>query len=79
MKYPLEGWQVGTIKGDQGLSRKCYKDILKLKNKILQEYSVTENTLKVNLVDLDPRGVPINDNLTLIGEVKKVQTGIEIF
>lgn len=33
MKYPLEDRQIGVIKGDEGLARKCYKDILKLKKK----------------------------------------------
>lgn len=54
MKYPLEGEQVRTIKGDQGLFRKFFKDSLKLKKNTWQERSMTESTLKVNLVDLDP-------------------------
>lgn len=33
---------------------------------------MTENTLKVNLVDLDPLEDPTCDNLTPIGEIKKV-------
>lgn len=52
MKYPLEGGHVGTVKGDPGLARKCYKDNLNLKNKTFQKHPVMENTLKVNLVDL---------------------------
>lgn len=54
MKYPLEGGHVRLIKGDQWLARKCYKDSLKLKKKTQQDRHTTENTFKVNLVDLDP-------------------------
>lgn len=70
---------MGTIKGDQGLARESYKDSLKLKNKTLQENHVTENTLKVNLVDIDPREDLADDSLDPIGELKKVQIGIEYF
>lgn len=72
MKYPLEGGYVGTVKGDQGLARKCYKDSLKLNKKTLQEHPIMENTLKVTLVDLDhlielnPRGDLTNDSLNPI-------------
>lgn len=54
MKYSLEGGEVGIIKGDQGLARKCYKDSLKLKKKTQQDRPMTKNTLKEDLVDLDP-------------------------
>lgn len=79
MKYPLEGVQVWVIKGDKGLSRKCYKDSLKLKKKIHQERPAMENTLKVNLVDLDPREDPLDDSLTPIGELENVQIGVKSF
>lgn len=67
MKYSLEGGHVGIVKDDQGLSRKCYKDSLKLKKKIQQEPPMLKDSLKVNLVDLDPREDTTGDNLTLIG------------
>lgn len=67
------------IKGDQGLVRKCYKDSLKLKNKTLQEHPVIESTLKVNLVDLDPRGDPMDDSLTPIGELKRCKSLLKFF
>lgn len=79
MKYPLEEGQVGVIKGDQGLARKCYKDSLKLKNKLLQDYVITEDPLKVNLVNLNPWKDPLTDSLKPIGELKKIQIGEEEF
>lgn len=79
MKYPLEGRQVGMIKGYQGLSRKCFKDILKLKNKKLHDHPMTESTLKVNLVDLDSREDPVKDSLTPIRELKRYNLVLEIF
>lgn len=79
MKYPIDGGHVKTIKDDQRLARKCYKDNLKLKKKILQEHPVIENTLKINLLDLDHCGDPTDNNLTPIGEVEKVQVDIENF
>lgn len=38
-----------------------------------------ENTLKVNLVELDPRDDPEDDTLTPIGELKMVQICVEDF
>lgn len=35
LEYPLEDIRVGMVKGDQGISRKCYKDSLRLKKKEL--------------------------------------------
>lgn len=66
MKYPLGDGQVGVIKGDQGLERKCYKYILKL---IRKAQPHNENTShgsahKVNLDDLDPQDDPSEDSLT---------------
>lgn len=72
MKYPLEGGQVGVVKSDQGLASKCYKDSLKLKKKTQKKHHTTKNTLKVNLVDLDPREDLVDDSFTPIGELKKV-------
>lgn len=72
MKCPLEGGQVRVIKGDEGIAMKCYKDSLKLKNKIQHDHPIIENTLKVNLADLDPREDPADDSLTPIRELKKV-------
>lgn len=72
VKYPLEDGHVGIVKGDPGIARKCYKDRLKLKNKIHQEPPILEDSLKVNLVDLDPREDPAGDSLTPIQELKKV-------
>lgn len=40
---------------------------------------MAESTLKVNLVYLDPREDPIDNSLTPIGELKKVQIGTEDF
>lgn len=38
-----------------------------------------EDSLKVNMVGLDPRGDPTCDSLTPIEELKKVQIGAEEF
>lgn len=61
------------------MARKCYKDSLKLKKKIHQDFPTIENTLKVNLVDPDPRGDPAYDSLSSIEELNKVQIGAEEF
>lgn len=79
MKYPLEGGQVEVLKGNHGLARKCYKDSLKLKNNTQQDRPTTQNTLKVNLVDLDHWGDPADDSFTPIGELKKVKISVEDF
>lgn len=71
MKYPIEGGQVGVIKYDQELARKCYKDSLKLKKKTQHDLPMIENTLKVNLVDLNPQMDLKDDSLTPIGELRK--------
>lgn len=42
------------MKGDQGITKKCYKDSLKLKKKSHANESVKDDHVKVNLVDIDP-------------------------
>lgn len=72
LKYPLEDGHVGVLKGDKGLARKCYEDSLKLKKKAQDDEPVKDDHLKVNLVDIDPREDPAEDNLTPIEDMKKV-------
>lgn len=45
MKYPLDVGHIWVIKGYQGLSKKFYKDILKMK-KAQQDNPKTENPLR---------------------------------
>lgn len=78
LKYPLEDDRVGMIKGDQGLTRKCYKDRLKLKNKAQADEHIKDDHLKMNLIDIDPREDPMEDDLTPIEDVKKVQISAQI-
>lgn len=75
LKYPLEDGQVGVVKGDQGLVRKCYKDNMKLKRKAQIDEPVKDDHLKVNLVDIDPIEDPVEDSLTPIEDVNTVQIG----
>jgi hypothetical protein len=53
MKYPLDNGKVGTIKGNQKITRECYHNSLRLqkgKNKANNDESHT-----MNMIDLDPR------------------------
>lgn len=77
LKYPLKYGRVGIIKGDQGISRKCYKDSLKLKKKSHADESVNDDQVKFNLVDIDPMEDPIKDSLTPIKDLKTVQIGAQ--
>ena len=71
MKYPLSEGRVGMVRGDQGLTRKCYKDSLKLKRKSMIVEEVDSH--KVNMVDIDPRGDPREDSLAPQEETEEVQ------
>lgn len=77
LKYPLKDGRVGVVKGDQGLARKCYKDSLKLKRKAQTNKPMKNDHLKVNLIDIDPREDLIEDSLTHVEDIKKVQIGIQ--
>lgn len=72
LKYPLKDGRVGIIKGDQRISRKCYKDSVKLKKKSHADKPVKDDRVKVNIVDIDPREDPIEDNVTPIEDVKTI-------
>jgi hypothetical protein len=53
MKYPLDSGKIGTIRGDQKLSRECYHNSLRLQK--TKKKSSSEVTHEVNMIDLDPR------------------------
>lgn len=53
LKYPLKDGRIGIIKRDQEITRKCYKNRLKLKKKILfADESVKDVQVKVNSIEL---------------------------
>lgn len=60
---------LGVIKSDQGLTRKCYNDSLKLKKKDQNDESIKDDHLQVNLVDIDPRENTRKDSLTPFEDV----------
>ena len=70
MKYPLSKGRVGMVHRDQGLVRKCYKDSLKLKRKVVITEEASDN--KVNMIDMDPRKDHREDNITPREEIKEV-------
>ena len=70
MKYPLGEGRVEIVRRNQGLARKCYKDSMKIKKKLVPVESPTNH--KVNVVDIDPREDPKEDSLTPQEETKEV-------
>lgn len=71
MKYPLSSGVVGVVKGNQVLTRKCYKDRRKFKNKTLG-HSEDVNIMNLDFIDLDPREDSEPDSLLPIGELKTI-------
>lgn len=55
LKYRLEDDQVGIVKGDQGIARKCYKDSPRLKLWIYDDEPIKSDQLKVNSINIDLR------------------------
>lgn len=61
----------------RGLVRKCYKDSVKLKRNAQIDEPMKDDHLKVNLTDIDPGKDMIEDSLTHIEDIKKVQIGVQ--
>lgn len=55
LKYPLEDDQVRIVKGDQGITRKYYKDSPRLKRRNYDDEPLKDDQLKVNLINIDSR------------------------
>lgn len=55
LKYSLEEGHVGIVKGDQGITRKCYKDGIRLKRRSHVDKIIKGDQLKVKLFYIDPR------------------------
>ncbi|KAK2445921.1 hypothetical protein QL285_016792 [Trifolium repens] len=83
IKYPLDNGKVGTIKGDQALTKRCYESSLKIKHRGANAPVSTcpvPKTGGVNVIspiDLDPREEFQDRRVSPIEELEKVQIDSE--
>lgn len=75
LKCPLEDSLVGIVKDDQGITRKYYKDSLRLKRRGHVDEPINDDQLKVNSVDIDPREEISENQLTNRDNTRKIQNG----
>lgn len=75
MKYILSNKQVGLIKGNQELARKCYRDGMKLKKKNNTQSIQSTVTHKVHFVDLGPHRDPLQDTLIPMEKLSIIHIG----
>lgn len=60
----------GRNEGGSRVSKKCYKDSLKLKNGRDKEPILSVNTHKVHYADIEPYGDPLEDSLIPVEKLK---------
>lgn len=75
LKYPLEDGRVGIMKGDKGISMKCYKDSLRLKRKSYADELIKGDQL--NLVNIDPKEKLSKNQLTNKENIRKMQNSVQ--
>ncbi|PNX88251.1 gag-pol polyprotein [Trifolium pratense] len=83
IKYPLDNGEVGTVRGDQILAKKCYESSLKIRHKTSNSSVVSggrQATVPggINIIensDMDPREEFQDRRLSPIEDLKQVQIG----